>query len=214
MGSNVPPAVNLHNKRCNMRPFIAGIVVAALSTGGCGREIAAPHPFAPEIRREQAMTAKSTEFESFDFDCGWPSSPPTRTFAGNTVHVRDLINYSYHVSSNPLVDGRLTVWVAADINLETGAGRYGGTLELEPTTLVGTGSWVGEFAGHLNGGKFDGNPLTLVNAHIIAQGTGVLEGQSIMFDQLVNPAFEHPDGPAGCAFDGELFKGVILDPRG
>jgi hypothetical protein len=128
--------------------------------------------------------------------------------------VRDLINYSYHVSSNPLVDGPLTVWVAADINLETGAGSYNGTLELAPNTLAGKGSWRGKFAGHLNGGKFEGNPLTLVNAHIVAQGTGVLEAQSIKFDQLVNPAFEHPQGPAGCVFDGELFKGVIVDPRG
>jgi len=196
-----------------MRPFIAGIAVAALSMGGCGREIAAPHPFAPDIRREQALTSNGTPFESFDFDCGWPSSPPTRTFAGNTVHVRDLINYSYHVSANPLVDGRLTVWVAADINLANGAGSYGGTLELAPTTLAGAGSWVGEFAGHLNGGKLEGNPLTLVNAHIVARGTGVLEGQSIKFDQLVNMEFEHPDGPAGCTFDGELFKGIIFDPR-
>ena len=36
-------SIALHNTRCNMRPFIAGIGVAALSLTGCGGEVTAPH---------------------------------------------------------------------------------------------------------------------------------------------------------------------------
>jgi hypothetical protein len=198
-----------------MKTHAGSIAAALLALGGCGREPTAPPPLVSQFKLAQTVaTEKRTPFESFDFDCGWPSTPPTRTLTGNTLHVRGLINYSYHVSTNELVEGPLTVWVDANINLSNGAGSFQGTLELAPTVLGGSGSWVGNFGGHLNGGKFEGSPLTRVDARMIAHGTGVLEGQAIMFDHLVNTAFEHPEGPAGCTFDGELFKGIILDPRG
>lgn len=198
-----------------MKRHTASVAAALLVLGGCEREVTAPRPQAREIRAAEAVgTEKRTAFESFDFDCGWPSSPPTRTLTGNMLHVRDLINYSYHVSTNELLEGRLTVWVGANVNLSNGAGSFHGVLELAPTVLAGTGSWVGSFGAHLKGGKFDGNPLTLVDAHMVAHGTGALEGQTLMFDHLVNTAFEHPEGPVGCTFSGELFKGVILEPRG
>jgi hypothetical protein len=199
-----------------MRARITSFAAAILALAGCNGEPTGP-PKVSELRVAQVTAAgKRTSFESYDFVCpSLPASNPgSVTQTGNTLHVRDVINYSYHVSSNPLVEGLLTVWVSANVNLSNGAGDFAGTLELAPAILDGTGSWVGSFGGHFKGGKFEGNPLTLVDSHMVAHGTGVLEGQSITFDHLVNLAFEHPDGPDGCTFDGELFKGFIFDPRG
>jgi hypothetical protein len=128
------------------------------------------------------------------------------------LHIRDIINYSYTVSSNALIRGTETVWVDVNINTLNGAGSFAGTIQLTPDALGGRGSWIGSFGGHLKGGRYDGDPLTRVDAEIVARGTGALSGRTIHFAHLLNEAYPHPEGPAGCTFDGEVFHGVIVDP--
>jgi hypothetical protein len=198
-----------------MKARVPSFAAAILALAGCSGD---PTGLAKvsELKIAQVSAAgTTTAFESFDFACpGLPESDPGNvTVTGNTLHARDVVNYSYHVSSNPLAEGLLTVWVSANVNLSNGAGDFTGSLELAPAILSGTGSWVGSFGGHFKGAKLEGNPLTLVDSHMIAQGTGVLGGLSMKFDHIVNPAFEHPDGPDGCTFDGEVFKGSIFAPR-
>lgn len=187
--------------------------VGTLSLLGCNLESTSPSEL-PALRLAQAgIIEKTIPFESFGFDCpGLPaSSPGVTTVSGSTVHVRDIIGYGYHVSTVPLAEGLLTVWVDIQFN-ENGTFVYHGRLELAPTTLNGTGSWVGAFGAHARGNKFDGNPLSHIESHIVANGTGVLEGQSIKFDLMYNSDFAHPPAPAGCTFVGELFKGFIFTP--
>jgi hypothetical protein len=129
------------------------------------------------------------------------------------LQIRNLTNLGHVVSTNPLVDGPHTVQVNVNINLSSGAGNFWGALEIRPTALAGQGTWVGSFAGHLKGGRLAGDPLTLVDARIVVHGTGALDGSKLMFDHLINPAFEAPAGPVGCTFNGEVWSGVILDPR-
>ena len=203
-----------------MKPQTVSVAAAALVLTACQSEITVPTlaPGTP-LASAVASTEKRTPFETFDF---WgpeclvpPSEPGVVTVTGNTLHIRDVVNHSYTVSTSPLVTGPENVWVDADVNLENGAGSFHGILELVPTALGGSGTWRGSFGAHLKGGQFAENPLTLVDAHMVLHGTGALEGLTLMFDHFANINFAHPAPPfPGCEFDGEKLVGVILDPRG
>ena len=152
-----------------------------------------------------------TPFVAYGFGCA--QLPGEVSVTGNTLHIRNLTNFGFIVSDNALVNGPITVWVSININLKENAGDFAGTLELRPTALGGEGTWVGSFGGHLKGGKYGASPLTLVDARIIAQGTGVLEGQKLMFDHFVNTAIAAPDPPPGCpVVVGEFWQGDIIQP--
>ncbi len=200
-----------------MHLHTASIAAAVLLLTGCQPDATLPTSPLQTFRASATAAAeKRTPFETFGFGCPNlpPGNPGVLTVTGSMLHIRDIINHGYTVSSNPLVTGPENVWVDVEINLQNGAGSFHGIVELVPAALGGSGTWRGNFGGHLKGGKFEGNPLTLVDAHIVLHGTGTLEGLKMMFDHLINLDFTHPAPPfPGCEFN-EKFVGVILDPRG
>ena len=118
------------------------------------------------------------------------------------------------VSDNEMVAGASTVTVSVNINLDQSAGNFHGSFVLEPFAYEDQGTWEANFAGHFKGAKFEGNPLTHVDAVMIAQGTGILQGKILWFNHMVNPAFDHPadpDGAGSCNWVGELWSGIILE---
>jgi hypothetical protein len=202
-----------------MRPHTATLAAVVLLLTGCQPDVTVPKLSARTADALAAAAAqKRTPFETFDFQCPGrfpPDSPGVVTEAGNTVHIRDIVLHSYTVSDNSLITGRENVWVDVEFNQQNGAGSFHGTLELVPTALGGSGTWQGAFGAHFKGGKFEGNPLTRVDSHMVLHGTGTLEGLTLMFDHLPNLDFAHPPAPfPGCEFDGEKLVGVIVDPRG
>ena len=110
----------------------------------------------------------------------------------------------------PGLSGILVAPIDVNINLRGFTGDFEGTFVWSPDGYEGT--WTSHFAGHFQGAKLEGDPLTLVSSNVIAQGTGVFDGQKLMFDILFNTAADHPDAPAGCAWDGEHYIGTILNP--
>ena len=174
----------------------AGVVVA------CGRE-----PTAAPVPRLAASAAQSSAFSAYTYLCG----QETKSFSvtDDVIHW-SFVNTRRVISSTPGLTGSLVAPIDVNINLANGAGAFEGTFVWSPDGYDGT--WTSHFAGHFQGAKLEGDPLTLVSSHVVAQGTGVFGGQKLMFDILFNTAFEHPDAPAGCNWDGEHYIGSILTP--
>ena len=143
-------------------------------------------------------------FSAFTYLCGQETQDFRLT--DDVIHWT-FVNTRRVISSTPGLTGTLVAPINVNINLRTGAGGFEGTFVWSPDGYDGT--WTSHFAGHFQGAKLEGDPLTLVSSHVIAQGTGVFDGQRLMFDILFNTAFEHPDEPAGCAWDGEHYVGAV-----
>ena len=165
-----------------------------------------PDPVAPHARVSD-LVAQRDSFSVFTYLCSQDSKD--LSIDGDVLHW-SFVNTRRVVSSTPGLSGTLVAPISVNINLRNGAGDFHGTFVWSPEGYDGT--WTSNFAGHFQGAKLEGDPLTLVSSHVIAQGTGVFAEQKLMFDILFNTAFDHPDAPEGCVWDGEHYIGTILTP--
>lgn len=180
---------------------------------GCQDDATAPTLFTGPQLGMAGRSAERIPFDGFAFRCSSIEGEITQN--GNMLHIRGRLGDGVFLSENDMVAGEFTVLVhSINVNLTNFAGNFHGTLTLKPTAHPDA-SWEGDFAGHLKGAKFDSDPLTLVDSHIVAQGKGAFHGMTMAFDHFINPAFDNPfDIPEGCVFDGERWTGVIVNPDG
>ena len=140
------------------------------------------------------------------------STPPAKVwFKGNVAHFRGVGALHAVLSDDPLVTGN-DLWIMdTDLNTKKGSGSLHGTITLYPESVDGT--WEGIVGGHWHN--------FLMYAHILAQGTGDLTGQTLNLDIVAGLDPSDPDvglpgdvcGPdvtPTAAFVGE---GYILNPN-